>query len=132
MKWLKIMFYCFHSFARKHDSYKGSVYYASFMSALSFLMLLMNGAMFIDLMFLERSGPLHTIPSKLFGVISLGVAFTTYIIIRTNGRYDRILKAVDAYGLSKKQLLKAKILSVVVLIVLFTSMSVMAFMLAPD
>ncbi len=132
MNWLKIMFYCFHSFARKYDTYKGSVFYASFMSALGFLMLLMNGVMLIDLLFPEKKGLLQTVPPILVGGIFLGVATTTYVIIRTNGRYDRILKAVDAYGLSKKQLLKAKILSVVVLIVLFTSMIVMGFIHTPE
>lgn len=127
MNWLKIMFYCYHSFARKHDSYKGAVFYASFMSALVFILLLMNGVMFIDLMFPERSGPFQTWPSLLFRIIPLGVASITYVIIRTNGRYERILKAVNAYGLSKKQILKAKIVSIVVPVVLLVGTSVMGF-----
>jgi hypothetical protein len=129
MKWIKIMFYCYHSFAWKYDSYKGAVFYASFMSALVFILLLTNAVLVIELISPDKSGPFYTWPSILFRLIPLGIAAVTYVIIRTKGRYERILKDVDACALSNRQILKAKIVSIVVPVILVAGMSLMAFML---
>lgn len=126
---LKLLFYSYYRTAAKYNSHETSVFYASMMSALNLLLVITNIVLFLDIMTPATKGPFQLASPNVVGFIAFSIGISTYVLIRTGKRHERILKTIRTFKLTRKDFLKAKIIAFAIPLILFTGSSIMAFII---
>ena len=127
-KWVKYLFFSYHSFAMYYDSKKGAVFYASFMIALNLILLIING--FFLLKISLGAFPFeNNINSWHLSIGSLILATIIFILFRTGERYDKVLRDVKILLDKKKKENRIKTVSIILPSLLLICGSILAFLL---